>query len=259
MKMKSIGLLAGSFLFAVVSCKKGSSPNNDPELLGPESGKVIHYSFNNTLNDGSGNNLNAVLYGDPLTYAADRFGRANQAAVFPGPTNSVIVGTPSISEKITGFPFSVSLWFKTASVIDYQTLVRADGGESSSYSGFWLQVGVGGEGTLSFSFGDNTSNTSSSRNTITTPAVFSADTWYHVAVNVRGANDMEFYINGVKNTACTYSGDATAMVFNPAYTTGLLGNFPGASSSFEGLMDDYRIYSKTLSQAEVSALYNFHP
>lgn len=38
-----------------------------------------------------------------------------------------------------------------------------------------------------------------------------------------------------------------------------MGVFMGVGSIFEGVMDDYRIYKKALSQEEVSALYNFHP
>ena len=70
---------------------------------------------------------------------------------------------------------------------------------------------------------------------------------------------MDFYINGVKNTICNYDGSATTMVYHPTYHSGLIGLFPGASSNFSGLLDDYRIYSKVLSATEISTLYNFHP
>lgn len=263
MKMRSIALSVFVSLLVFTSCKKDGKPapppNADPELLGPQTSKVAHYSLNGSVSDGSGNNLNGTSTSSNLTYAADRFGRANQAAVFGGPSNIVWISTPSLSSRVTGFPFAISLWFKATGVTNSQTLVRTDGGESSSYSGCWLQLGVAGEGTMSLSFGDNTGYSSSSRNTITTPAVFTANTWTHVVINVRGANDMDFYINGVKNINCSYSGSATTMVYNPTYPGGFIGIFPGASSTYEGLMDDYRIYTKVLSQTEVSALYNFQP
>ncbi|HLG38556.1 MAG TPA: LamG domain-containing protein [Chitinophagaceae bacterium] len=260
--MRSIALSVLVSLLAFISCKKDSkppTPDTDPELLGPETNKIIHYSFNGSLSDGSGNNLNATNSANDLTYTTDRFGRANQAAVFPGTSGPVLVLTPSLDTRVTGFPFSVSVWFKTSSVSNSQILMRSDGGEGGSYSGYWLQIGVAGEGTMSFSFGDNTGNSSSSRNTITTPPVFAVNTWNHVVINVRGANDMDFYINGVKNNSCSYSGDATTMAYHPTYHGGAIGLYPGASSIFEGVMDDYRIYTKVLSQTEVSSLYNFQP
>jgi Concanavalin A-like lectin/glucanases superfamily len=262
MKMRSLTLFVLTATLLASSCKKDAkepTPNTDPELLGPQANKVIHYSFNGNLIDGSGNNLNASNSNNNLTYTADRFGRANQAAVFSGISESVWVFTPALATKITGFPFSISLWFKTTDVSRSQTLVRSDGGESSSYSGYWLQLGVAGTGTMSFSFGDNTGYNSSSRNSMTTPAVFAANTWYHVVINVRAANDMDFYINGIKNTSCTYDGSATSMAYNPTYTGGVIGLYPGASSNYDGLMDDYRIYTKLLSPAEVAVLYNFLP
>lgn len=261
MKMRSITLFVLVPLLAFTSCKKDSKapvPNTDPELLGPETSKVSHYSFNGTLNDGSGNNMNPISSGN-ITFSSDRFGRANQAAVFAGSSTVSYSVIPNLSAKITGFPFSISLWFKTTSISTSQTLMKSDGGESSTYSGYWLQIGVAGTGTMSFSFGNNTGLNGSSRNTISTPAVFSANTWYHVVVNVRGANDMDFYINGVKNNNCNYDGSATSMVYTPVPSNGVIGLFAGAASGFDGTMDDYRIYAKTLSQTEVSTLYNFQP
>jgi hypothetical protein len=78
-------------------------------------------------------------------------------------------------------------------------------------------------------------------------------------VNVRGANDYDFYINGTKLTNCTYGGSATAMVFYPEPVRGIIGNEDGLTVHYGGLLDDYRIYTKVLSPEEVAALYNFQP
>jgi hypothetical protein len=262
MKMRTIALSVLVTFFAFTSCKKDSkpspAPNNDPELLGPQTDKVAHYNFNGSLNDGSGNNLNASISNNSVTYTTDRFGRANQALSLSAGATAWIT-TPSLSTRVTGFPFAISLWFKATGVTNSQTLIRTDGGESSYYVGAWLQLAVGGQGTMSLSFGDNTGTSGSSRNTITTSAVITPNTWHHVVINVRGANDMDFYINGAKNNEATYSGSATNMVYHPTYTGGAIGVYPGASSNFDGLMDDYRIYNKVLSQTEVSTLYNFRP
>lgn len=264
MKMRFLILSVLTASLAFTSCKKETTKEpeptpTDPELLGPEVNKVAHYSFNSNLNDGSGNNLNASKYDNDAAYSADRFGRANQALVLNATGATSWVTTPSLSSKVPGFPFAISLWFKPTGVTNSQTLIRTDGGESSYYVGAWLQLAVAGLGTMSFSFGDNTGTSSSSRNTITTDAAITANTWHHVVINVRGADDMDFYINGVKNSNYVYSGSAETMVYHPTHTGGVIGVYPGGSSNFDGLMDDYRIYKKVLSQTEVSNLYNFQP
>lgn len=267
MKMKFFMLPLVAAILVSTSCKKSSEEistpvNNDPEQLGVQQDKVAHYNFNGNLNDSSGNHLNPT-YVNNITYTTDRFGRAADAIVFGGPNNFSSLTLPSPASKVPGVPFAISVWFKAADISRSQTLIKADGGEYNVYSGYWLQLGAGGTGTLSFNIGNNNGVTNSSgRNSITTPAVIIANTWYHVVINVRGANDMDVYINGVKNNNCTYSGTASSMVFctQSNQQIGVLGFFMGSNNSeYEGLMDDYRIYKKILSAQEVAGLYNFHP
>lgn len=253
-----LGILSIS-LFS--SCKKDKTPtpvNTDPELLGIQTNKVFHYNFNGSLKDGSGNNLNAADSMN-ITYTADRFGRSNQAAVFGGATNPSWILTPSLGTKITGFPMAVSFWFKPVSVVGHQMIFKGDGFERSAPSGFRITFGAR-PGQMGFTIGDKTIGGSSGSNYIVTPQnVITANTWQHVVVNARGANDYDFYINGAKLTNCTYGGSATSMVFYPEPVRGIMGNEDGFSFFFEGALDDYRIYTKVLSQEEVSTLYNFHP
>lgn len=246
----------------VVSCKKEKDNNtdNNPEQMGPQPGKLVHYPFNGNVRDTSGNSLNALnVYN--IIFEADRFGRPNEAAVFgSGPNNSTIA-VPSVSAKLSGLPFSISIWFKTADPNSSQALIKADGGEYNNTSGFWLQLGKVGPGKMTFGFGDNSSLNETAINTITTPALFSANNWYHIVVNVRGANDMDFYINGEKNTSCSYAGTATSMVFC-TQANQLIGSFgfhPGFTTFLNGSIDDYRVYNKTLSPQEINALYSFRP
>jgi hypothetical protein len=266
MKMRTLTLCALVTLLAVTSCKKEKDSNNpptppantDPELLGPETSKVFHYSFNGNLNDGSGNNMDAADSNN-ITYTADRLGRANQAAVFGGSGNSSNILTPSLNSKNISFPFSVSFWFKAGNVSSSQTLIKSDGFERTNYTGFWIQLGITGAGSMAFNFGNNTGASGASRNSLITPSIFAANTWYHIVVNVRGAGDMDFYVNGVENNTCYYDGNATSIVFAQPEARGILGTYDGSQSEFGGALDDYRIYKKILSQTEVSALYNFQP
>jgi Concanavalin A-like lectin/glucanases superfamily len=258
-------LILSAFLCSslfVVSCKKekDKTTGNNPEQMGPQPGKIVHYSFNGNVRDTSGNNLNAT-YLNNISFEADRFGRPNEAAVFGSGASYSSIAVPAVSSRLSGFPFAVSIWFKTMDPNSSQPILKADGGESNTTSGFWLQMGKVGPGKITFGFGDNTSINETAVNTITTPAIFSANTWYHIVVNVRGANDMDFYINGVKNNSCSYAGTATSMVFCTAgnQLVGAFGFHPGFNSALNGMLDDYRVYNKILSPQEINALYSFRP
>lgn len=262
MKTALLTVLLFGMIVSFSQCKKDKKDETpvpaDTEKLGPETGKVLHYNFNGNLRDGSGNNLH-VADSSNISYTTDRLGRSNQAAVFGGPSNPSHILTPSLGAKITGFPMSVSFWFKTPTVSSYQVLIKSDGFERPVTSGFWVSMGAR-PGQMGFMFADKTTGGSTGTNYVVTPQnIFSANTWYHIVVNVRGANDYDFYVNGVKLTNCTYGGAATTIAFYPEPVRGIMGNQDGFSYFFEGALDDYRVYSKTLTQQEVLDLYNFHP
>lgn len=254
--LRIVLLLLVTVAFSRCNKDKTNEPpvNNDPEKLAPEANKVLHYTFNGSLKDGSGNSLDGADSMN-ITYAADRFGRANQAAVFGGASNPSFILTPSLGARITGFPMAVSFWFKTASAF-YQVLFKSDGFERPFPSGFRFTMGAR-PGQMGFTFSDKTSN---GNNYVVTPQnVFSLNTWYHVVVNVRGANDFDFYVNGVKLTNCTYGGSATSIAFYSEPVRGIMGNEDGFSYFFQGSLDDYRVYNRVLSQQEVQSLNSFHP
>jgi Concanavalin A-like lectin/glucanases superfamily len=259
--MKKNVFLCLLFIGILTSCKKDKTAdpgNTDTELLGSQPSKVFHYSFNGSLKDGSGNNLHAADSFN-ITYTADRFGRSNQAAVFGGASNPSLILTPSLGSRITGFPMAVSFWFKPVNVNSYQMLIKADGFERTAISGFRISFGAR-PGQIGFMIGDKTTGGSTGTNYVVSPQnVITNNTWHHIVVNVRGANDYDFFINGALVSNCTYGGFATAMVFYPTPVRGIMGTEDGFPYYFEGAMDDYRIYTKVLGQEEVSALYNFHP
>jgi hypothetical protein len=257
MKTRQIVTLLGAGMLLLTACKKDKTQTDtDPEKLMPETGKVFHYNFNGSLKDGSGNGMDAVDSMN-ISYTADRFGRSNQAILFYGDSNPTWMLTPSLDAKITGFPFSVSFWFKTSTPNEPQGIIKADGLERAYNSGFWVNVGMR-PGQVGFGFGDKTSYDILGTNYIVAPDMITADTWYHIVVNVKGANDYDFYINGVKKTNCETGGSASTIAFYGGTTVGMIGRL-NYGYFFNGAMDDYRIYTKALSQSEVSSLYSFHP
>jgi hypothetical protein len=90
---------------------------------------------------------------------------------------------------------------------------------------------------------------------MTTPAVLSAGVWHHVAVTL-GA--------GTTYTGTLYidkavAGTNTGMTLRPSNLGNTPNNWLGRSQfpvdpMFDGLVDDFRIYSRALSTAEITAL-----
>lgn len=250
-------IIATVFIFS--SCKKNKTEPPvipDPELLGPEAGKVLHYSFNESVSDGSGSGLNPT-YTNNLSFTTDRFGRANKAGLFGSGGSTTTILTPSLSGKLSGLPVAVSFWVKTDDYTHSQLIAKSDGFERSTYSGYTIYLGAWGDKKISFSFANNSGRDYS---IIISPEVITANnTWYHVVFNVRSATDYDLYVNNVKYTNCTTGGNATTMVFNPP-SVGIMGLYDGTpTTNFTGALDDYRVYNRSLSQQEVSTLYNYHP
>ena len=89
-----------------------------------------------------------------------------------------------------------------------------------------------------------------SGNTLTVDA-----TWYHIAETWDGTN-LKLYINAVEDTPYTIQ-DNTAVTMTSSVRNKRLGrNTGGATFYFNGIMDLVGFWSRTLSQSEISQLYN---
>lgn len=262
--MKTIHFFALSFFSFVLfsSCKKDKTDppaTPDLELLGPEAGKVLHYSFNENASDGSGSGLNPT-YTNNLSFTTDRFGRANKAALFGSGGGTSTILTPSLSGKLSGLPVAVSFWIKTDDHSRTQLIAKSDGFERTTYSGYTIYLGAWGDKKISFSFASNSGIGGRDYTVIISPEVITDNTtWYHVVFNIRSATDYDLYVNNVKYTNCTSGGNATTMAFNPP-SVGIMGVYDGSpNTNFTGALDDYRVYNRSLSQQEVNTLFTYHP
>lgn len=255
--MKRFFISCCSAAIILCSCNKDKSQDTTPtadELLFPSSGKMMHYLFNNSLRDTSGNGKHGGEAND-ITYAADRFGRAGRAVSFNG-TSSHFEG----KGMRVDFPFAVSFWMKTATPLATATLFKSEKnpGDPGLYTGYWFQTLATGPYTLAFNFGDGTGYSVSSRNSLLSNKTLAANQWYHIVVNVTGANNMELYINAVKDNTAVYDGAATSIFYSYADPSAPIGQgFPG--QYFNGQLDDLRVYNRILTTTEITSLFSFTP
>jgi hypothetical protein len=78
------------------------------------------------------------------------------------------------------------------------------------------------------------------------------NTWYHMVGVYQSGSTPQIYINGADNTAGT-SGSVSGPLMD---TDGGLNVSSNSATSFDGQIDDVRIYSRVLTASEIQTLYN---
>lgn len=237
-------------LAVFASCEKkdsttesGNSNNSLP---------VVRYEFSNNLNDESGNSLNGIS-DTAIDYVPDRFSRMNQAIRFNGPTHNSYFKMPALGSKQVKDTFSVSFWFTITATNNFNTFYKADIAEGTE-SGHTILVS---NGKLRIILGDGQQDTKEFDGT----PVLAANTWYHLVLTVNTINDVSVYLNGVKYNQQMYIyGSPASFAFknNAAQVQGLLGG-KSPYPLTDGKMDDFRLYNRAITAAEVAALYSYQP
>ena len=164
------------------------------------------------------------------------------------------------AEQITG-SFSTSLWVQFDSFHGYNgyTLgdVAAMHGTAGGQEGGW---GIGASDAC---------GTTTASVTITSPGngprvnrcgttPLAVATWYHLTgVYDASARTLDIYVNGVKDSgALTPSSPAVPTSINaPPATCPYIGSSANQNSLLYGSVDEFRLYNRALSSAEVAELY----
>lgn len=136
--------------------------------------------------------------------------------------------------------FSVMYWFRTPGTLTSASnktgvFAKETGGSGDSRGGMAQET----NNTLQWYDGAATKTSSNS--------AWSVNTWCH-AVFVGDGTNMTFYSNGrAWGSAASTNGIGAILALGTYFRAGFLG--------FKGDLDDYRVYSRALSAAEVAALY----
>ena len=139
---------------------------------------------------------------------------------------------------VSGEPFTVTCWFKTAVTSGVQTLASLSNGSNQFYRLFLFDANVGAQsqGTGAYT---------------RTTASFAANTW-SLAVGVWAAtNSRAAYVNGGNPVAETTNTGATVTQTDIGVNRGN----GAAYERFTGSLADVRIYNRALSDAEIWTLW----
>ena len=224
---------------------KGTDLTLSP-LFNP-SGLVGYWKFDEgsgaSSTDSSGNNNPGSLISSP-TWTT---GKVGEALSFNGSTNYVNVGDPTsgILDFGTG-DFTIAAWFKLDVLPGTFTAIVNKG--AASIVGYSLSVTSANylSGSIQATGGTN-------QNVSSISSALSVGVWTHgVAVFDRDDN-IYIYKDGVNVVTSDYSAGNTNSISNStAFNIGAR----SGSYKFPGLIDEVRVYSRTLSAAEIMALYN---
>ena len=209
---------------------------------------VASYKFNGDYLDSSGNGHNLTNVGTVIQSTHIIEGQAvefdsTDYLEFPATINPYTIWN---GKGIT-FSFWVrftahGLW---ARLIDFQTAANTGNGlffsvKSAPATGASALYADIGNGTTKFTY----SNWSNS--IITTLGV-----WHHFVWSIDVAGKWDIYLNNVR-----INGTETANIPNISYNLRYINKSAHPDSTWGGQMDDFRIYNRALSVADVAMLYN---
>ena len=192
----------------------------------------ITYSTPIVAVDKSGSSHNGTMTNGP-TFA---IGKVGQALDFDGSDDYVDTG----SEWIGTSALTISTW------IFPRTAGEGSCGNVISNLSTVLVITCGLGNVIGFSSDNQSTNPTSA-------AIFPSryKTWIHVAVTRTSSGTANIYVDGsLSGTANQSSGTPIAGSANV-----YIGNRSGADQTFDGLIDDVRVYNRVLTATEIKQLY----
>jgi len=217
--------------------------NQCNEDIDVSKGLIAYYPFDSNANDHSGNNNHGIVIKALLE--SDRFGNSNSAYSFDGTDSYIKINDNQYVDLKNNF--TLSAWVKkTGNWIQSHPMIIAKNPINSAYilwvnhdgrsleqGDFSIRVKIGGWYTCRSGL------------------VPKKDNWYMVT-GIRNRDQLEIFVNGKKYNSITIP-DKDLNTTNGALT---ISDALSTTDSFNGLIDDVRIYNRALSISEIQKLYN---
>jgi Concanavalin A-like lectin/glucanases superfamily len=215
------------------------------------SGLVLHYSFDTepvagVVADESGSGNDGVANGTTF----EPSGRIGGALAFNGAGDSVAVNNLYIIEPWNIPQYSVSLWFLSESEDNF----TGSGHLISDNRRYQIAAGLSGSDKILYSYAGSYLDCCGGDPAVTDPLCIAADTWHHVVLVVDEFADpsAQIFVDGQLVGASTGSG---ANFGGYGLLIGaLFDGFSAPGNFWNGLIDDVRVYNRTLTIDEIAEL-----
>jgi Concanavalin A-like lectin/glucanases superfamily len=219
------------------------------------SGLAGWWKLDGNAKDSSGNGHDGVLYGDPQWVG----GRIGGALKFDGvddrveiPGTSEADGFPALSGEVTW-----TVWINTSASPTGSLTFMSQGPTGGAHVNGNRSICVEPSGQImlrAFNVGVLTSFMSS--------AVVNDGQWHHVAVTIAfdtsGTNDTaKVYIDG--DLSKGYTVDTVDINAQAAAGNSFIVTLGYRANSFDGLIDDARVYNRVLSETEIASVMTAKP
>lgn len=213
-------------------------------------GLVSVYKAESNANDSFGTNNGTPMGG--LTYSAGKNGNAfdfNRSTAYVDMGDVMDVGTSS---------WTYSMWFKPTeafltSVLFSKTIAAGVRGRVFGYIDNYK---------LTFAFDADATNVV----TVESPSsTININTWYHAVFILDRSDKLKMYLNGSAVTLTTTNGTNNLVPYSATnYNTNnpfRIGAYTAAdnvtpSTFYGGLLDEFNIWNRALTQTEITELYN---
>ena len=215
---------------------------------------ILNLPFDGQVKDYSGNDAESSIIDAALF--TDRFGTAESAYYFDGIDDNIEIGNDTFYKP--ELPITFSMWVYPEDLSTVHNKLFATDDNPNFYSGIIVQLDHQGSGVVVVSFGTGNGSGSQHRRTAHGSLALVENEWQHIAGVIRGAQDFEIYVDGVKDEGITYSGTGGAMVYSdaPARIGAYDGNVNGDTRYFKGGLDDIKLWSEALSEEDILEIYN---
>ena len=241
MNLRYFQLWLFTLVLAIVQATKSHA--EQPPFL--TNGLVAYYPFNGNANDASGYGNDGIVAG--ATLSTDRFGALSNAYSFES------LGQRITTTHANGFPlhtddFAVSFWVNVSSDSGTHQIFLCNGVDQQ----FQIHMGPlqGGQTQIGFQTGGT--------GAAYTPAIpWLLHNWYNIQVVRYQGTNISIYRDGVQLSKQTSTLGNAALAGQQILTFGYNSNAPDVQRQFYGSMDDIRIYNRSLSDSELSALYSY--
>lgn len=198
---------------------------------------ISHYTFDaSDSTDDKGSNDGTDT---SVTYDDGKFGKA---ALFNGTTSLITVGEDSTIDFTTIGAFVITCWLRPTSDGE------GDAGRIFTKGNSYANVHTESSSTVKLNFVVDYSTTDAQVSTSSTIAC-DETTWTKVEFVHNADKSLDIYINGVK---ATYGTDTQGVgtIYDDSSDDLIIGNNAAASATFDGMIDDFRIYDGTRAAIE---------